>query len=115
MPIVPLRTSDYQIATAVASAGAGTGVAIAGVANRRIRVLSYTLSVAAAGTATWRSNTTNLTGPIGPFAVEAGFNPLGWFECATGQDLRLNATAGAGGHVTAAFVPAPDTTTGVFP
>ena len=83
---------------------------IAGIAGKILRVLAFTLVTNAASTVTWRSNSTDITGPM-PLGVNgrvgAEFAEEGHFETAAGEALRLNAgTATAhGGWVVYVEVP----------
>lgn len=70
---------------------------VAAVANKRIRVINYTLIADALVDATWKSNTTALTGPLG-FPANGGCSPQGdqkspQFETAAGEALVLSLTA----------------------
>ena len=67
---------------------------VAGVANKILRVLEFDLVTNAANVVTWRSNSTDITGPM-PLGtngrVGAEFAEEGHFETAAGEALNLNA------------------------
>jgi hypothetical protein len=79
---------------AVAASSSGDNTLVTGVALKKIRVLTYMLSVSAAVNAKFQSSTAgDLTG-LFYFAANsgatAGFCQLGHFETVAGEDLQLN-------------------------
>lgn len=110
-----LSTSDLRAGgaaltpkfVAIACASSGDNTILAGVATKKLRVLSYVLVGAAAVNAKWQSSTGgDLTGL--DYIAQAGqgtsaaFNPLGHFETVAGEDLQLNLSGAVpvGGHLT---------------
>lgn len=77
---------------AVSSSGDNSIVAL--VSGKKIRVLFWDLAPNAAVNAKWRSNTTDKTGLYYMTSQgnghARGFNPVGWFETASGEALQLN-------------------------
>ncbi len=74
---------------------AAENVIVPAVSNKSIRVISESIVVAGAVSITWRTNTTNLTGPI-PLAANGGMtrsSPTGLRWTQIGEDLRLNSSA----------------------
>ena len=87
--------ADADIKTAVIDeTTAAENEIVALVAGKSIRVLSFHLVTNAANVVTWRSNSTDITGPI-PLGtndiVSARFTEEGHFETVAGEALRLNA------------------------
>lgn len=89
----------------VAASSAGDNTLVAGVALKKIRVLTYMLSVSAAVNAKFQSSTAgDLTG-LFYFAANsgatAGFCQVGHFETVAGEDLQLNLSGAVpvGGHL----------------
>lgn len=71
---------------------AATTDLVAAIAGRKIRILSLFIVAAGAVTATFKSNTTNITGAMSmitgvPFSMP--YNPVGWGETASGEKLNL--------------------------
>lgn len=88
---------------AVAAVDADT--LVAAVSGKRLRVISYVLSLTAAGAVKLQSNTTDITGAISaganaPFA--ASYNPAGHCDTAQGEALKIDVTGGGtvNGHIT---------------
>lgn len=83
---------------AVINAASGATTIVSSVANRKIRVLQYTCVADATCNATFRSNTTPITGTF-PIAQNGGlavpYCPLGLFETAVGEALTVNITSAA--------------------
>lgn len=88
----------------------GDSVVVSGVPNRRIRVVSYTLISDAAVTVTWKSGSTEISGPMslaangGMAPNSAGLSPAGFvglFETDFGTDLviGLSSAVAVGGHI----------------
>ncbi len=79
---------------------------VAAVAGKKIRVLSYVLSVSAATTMLWQSASTAKSGAIhfvGTALVpySSGYNPAGHLETAVAEALNLKSSANVSfdGHV----------------
>lgn len=82
--------------------------------NRRIMVISYSIISDADVTVKWKSNSTDLSGPMAiaakggitvtsNFVIGAGGGPLGIFQTLNGEDdlvLNLSGAAAVGGHIT---------------
>lgn len=88
----PDGTAPATIKDAVISLSA-TGTVVPAVAGKKIRVISFVVSLNAAINVKWQSNgVTDLTGFL-HFDVKGGavfpYNPHGWFETAVGQPLTL--------------------------
>lgn len=101
----PIRGYSVKHAPIVASAS-GASQVVAGVAGKRIRVLGYTLVAAAAVTAKFQSNATDLTGAL-PLAANGGVSAASGpdvpsFETAAGETLNVNlgGAVQVGGHLT---------------
>lgn len=79
----------------ISAAGSGDNTLVAAVTSKKIRVLSYTFICAGTVNVKFQSGAagTDLTGSK-PFVANGGmvcpFNPLGWFESASGVLLNLN-------------------------
>ena len=88
------------VKSAAISAIATGGTLIAAVPTKRLRVLSFCLTLSAAGTVRFDSNATPLTGAIA-MAINAPLAPAecqaGQFTAATGE--ALNVTIAGGGNV----------------
>lgn len=89
---------------AISSTGSGDTVAL--VSSKKIRVLSLYLVVAAASTVKFQSGaSTDKTGAMS-FGANGGislpFNPVGWFETASGEKLNhvLGTSVGIAGGLT---------------
>lgn len=89
-----------------AASGAGNVTLVAGVANKRIAVIHYLLSVdaAAAVNVTFLSNSTEIAGPLyfpANSAGECDHDPDGLFVTQAGQDLALarSAATAVGGYI----------------
>lgn len=96
------RTEAVQsLAVSVVAAGAGDTALVAAVANKRIRVLGYVLTVSAVGVnPKFKSGANDKTGalllPVNGGAVVPAVNPdlnAGWFETNAGEALNVNAAA----------------------
>lgn len=100
-PIAPHQVKYFKIDAATASIAA-----VAAVAGKKIRLISYRLSNngAAACTVKWQSATTDLTGPLSLVNDVAGingpYNPDGHCETAAGEALNLaqSGTEALGGY-----------------
>lgn len=94
----------------IAAANSGDNLIIAGVAKRKLRVLSAYFVCANTVSAKFRSNTTDING-LQSFAQNSGivlpFNHVGWFETAEGEALNLNLSGAVtvGGAITYVEVP----------
>jgi hypothetical protein len=83
-----------SFATVVASASGATSI-VSAVASKRIRVLAVQLVANAAVNVKWQSHTTptDLTG-LAYLAANGGyvlpFNPVGWFQTNSGEQLDIN-------------------------
>lgn len=102
----------YEVKRAAIAANAsGDNTIVAAVASRRIRVLSWALTVQTTGGWIWKSSTTsNLTGLMAAtvaFGFSVEFNPFGHFQTVAGELLNLNTSGaiGAAGHLTYIEVP----------
>ena len=96
----------------ISTTGNASTVVIAGVAEKRIRVLAYTMSSSTAAEAQWFSATTAISGKMhmganGNIAIHLGDNwPSGGLpvlQTATGEGLILtttNTSGVLGGHLT---------------
>ena len=99
----------YPVQKAVISVGAdATAAVVAATTGKRIYVISYVMLSTAAGTLTWKSNTTAISGAF-PVAANGGVgashNPHGNFWTEAGEALNLTtATATAYGHLTYCLV-----------
>lgn len=88
----------------------GANTLVVGVADKRIRVLSYKLSASGAVDAKFQSDGEDLTGwaymPAAGWGEVEPFNGAGYFESATGEDLVLFLSDGVavGGHLTYVLV-----------
>jgi hypothetical protein len=95
-----VSTAAYdQADAAIAQTAAGSTTVFPGVANRRIRVLSYLIMLDAAGTAKWVSGSTDKTGalPVGGssgVAEATGNVDIPLFECGVGEALILTTVTG---------------------
>ena len=82
-----------------------SGTVVAAVTGKKIRVISWDLSPAAAVNVKWRSATTDITGTYtcggAGNGQRANINPYGWFETNTAEALNINlsASVGVGGVV----------------
>ena len=90
----------------IAVSASGDNSIVAAVTSKIIRVLSLKITANGAVNAKWRSATTDVTG-LSYFAAAGDgevlpFNPLGWFQTASGVALQVNLSAGVavGGHLT---------------
>jgi hypothetical protein len=100
----------------ISTTGNASTVVIAGVAEKRIRVLAYTMSSSTAAEAQWFSATTAISGKMhmganGNIAIHLGDNwPSGGLpvlQTATGEGLILtttNTSGVLGGHLTYVMV-----------
>jgi cell wall-associated NlpC family hydrolase len=81
---------------AISASSNGNNTVVAAVTSKKIRVLAWNLMGAGAVNAKWQSGAsgTDLTGLYYVAAAGGGisvpFNPLGWFETASGTLLNLN-------------------------
>jgi hypothetical protein len=80
---------------AIAVSTSGDNQLIAGVAGKTIRVMGYIVTAAAAVAVKFRSNATDLTGPMnlplnGSISAFAAANDDALFDCAPGDPLVLN-------------------------
>jgi hypothetical protein len=96
---------------AVISSNAADTTIVSAVTGRRIRVLSYTMVANAAVTATWKSGTTAISGPMNLAAAGYGvaaapggtsLDPIPHMQTAAGEALvlSLGANVAVGGHLT---------------
>lgn len=93
----------------ITASGSGNNAIVAAVSSKKIRVIAYALSPNAAVNAKWQSDgagtPVDLTGLIYMTAqgngIAQGFNPVGYFESASGKSLDLNLSGGVavGGYV----------------
>lgn len=95
-----------QVKYAIISGNAGDVAAVAAVAGKKIRCLSYYIRQSAAGTVRWESGAggTALSGVMvtttADLVVNAEFSPVGHFETAAGAALSIEAgTAAVMGHL----------------
>lgn len=91
----------------ITSSGAGDVTAVAAVAGKKIRVLSYYIRQSAAGTVRFESGAggTALSGVMvtttADLVVQGEYSPVGHFETAAGALLNIEAgTAAVMGHLT---------------
>lgn len=100
-----------QTAKISCSASGGNQI-VAGVTNRRIRVLGFVLTFSAAVNAKWQDGTTDVTGllygvgtapppVVAPVAPPIVGSAVYWFQTSQGADLTLNLSGNVavGGHV----------------
>ena len=91
---------------ALIGAGTATGTVVAAVGGKKIRVVRFTVDMPSAGTVTWRSGATDISGSItlpGSAPWSGAYCPVGHFETAVGSALILGLAGGpvyAGGMVT---------------
>lgn len=83
---------------------ASSGAIVSGVANKKIRVLSYVLVASDTTNLKWQSNATDLSGLfylIGSTGVSSGYSPKGHFQTAAGETLNLSnsGSKAVGGHL----------------
>lgn len=96
----------------VTASSSGLNVVVAAVVSKKIRVVSAKLVANAAVNAKWQSQAaspdvqTDLTG-LSYFGAQGdgevlGYNPVGWFQSASGEGLTLNlsGSVAVGGHIT---------------
>ena len=102
----------YEVKRAfIAANNSGDNTIVAAVTGKRIRVLSWDLTIQVTGGWTWKSSTTsNLTGTMAAsatFGYSAPFNPFGHFQTVAGELLNLNTSGviNAAGHLTYIEVP----------
>jgi hypothetical protein len=92
--------TDIHFASIIQAAG--TGAVVAADATHKIRVLSYTIIGAGAGTFQWKSATTAKSGPM-DYVAASGASPqcsTGLFETAVNEALNLTVTGATGnGHL----------------
>lgn len=98
-----LGAEQAQFAT-ITTAGTSDTI-VAAISGKRIRVLNYVLLATSASTATWKSNTTAISGvlPVGAYGGAVGpFSPAGHFQTAIGEALKLDqgSSANVQGHLT---------------
>lgn len=97
----------------IAITSTGDNIVVAGVSERKIRVLAYTTVADAVTTLTWKSGSTAISGDMtidtkGGIATSigqlgtGGQGTFGLMETAEGEDLVLSqsGTATVGGHIT---------------
>lgn len=99
----------------VAASGVGDTTIVAGLANKKIRVLAYVLTSAAQNMVKWKSDGTEITGEMhmpggGNIVIHMGdlwpSGGLPALECAIGQPLILyvDKAGVVGGHITYYYV-----------
>ncbi len=89
----------------ISTGSSGDNTIVPAVTDKKIRVLAYMFISSGNVTATWQSDSTNISGPmplIASTGVSAGYNPKGHFETSTGESLQINqnSTAVLGGQIT---------------
>lgn len=95
------QTPVFRAKIDLSSTGGDILAAVAGISYR---VLEWVFTNTTAGTVTWRSNTTALTGAM-PFGANGGaapgFNPCGSLQTAVGESLNLllSSTGQVSGYV----------------
>lgn len=88
----------------------GSNTVVAGVTNKKIRVIGYTMSAAGAVAATWKANATNISGPItmatgvpvqGVYGGGTQMAEWGIMETSVGDPLvlSLGSAVQIGGHL----------------
>lgn len=90
-------TAKYAV---ISTSASGDTTLVAAVSGKRIKVVEFALTRAAAVNMKFRSATTDITGLFYNGAAP-GFNPLGHFRTAVGELLAINLSAavGVGGYI----------------
>ncbi len=93
------RDTKPLITAAIAQSGAATTEVVAAVAGKRIKVVSYQITIASAGSAQWKSATTALSGamvmPTNGALTMTGTAHDPVLETAAGEALNLVSTTAA--------------------
>ena len=110
-PGTPVSTLRNQFFVPISVSSTGDTVLVAGIAGRRIRVVSYNFFVAAGVVVTFKSSVAGaITGPKSVASnggISTGEHPGGLFQTAVGEDLVINLSSNVsvGGELTYILMP----------
>lgn len=84
--------NSYSSRAVISVSAATDNLVVAAVTGKSILVVDYVFLSAGTVVATWKSNTTAISGAM-PLAINTGavcpYNPFGWFQTAPGENLNL--------------------------
>lgn len=103
---MPLTKSSRPYRALINESTAATNEIVAAVTDKKIVVLNLVLTVASGNTVTWKSGTTNISGPLAE-SYTAGDAHAGLFETVAGAPLNLlcATTDQVSGHLTYVLLP----------
>ena len=103
---MPLTKSSRPYRAVIDVSSISVAEIVAAVTDKKIVVLNLVITVASANTVTWRSASTDISGPLSE-SYTAGDAHAGLFETAAGEALNLNCVTAdqISGHLTYVLLP----------